>query len=127
MSELVSAYPTSGGIYWWAAKLGGPAAGFFTGWLNLIGLVAVTAVGRLRRATSWTSSSAPQRHLGGQLLPTRVFIVFVVILVLRPCSNIFSSHLLAVINNVSVWWHVVGAAVIVLILIFVPDQPPAFS
>ena len=25
--ELVSAYPTSGGIYWWAAKLGGPAAG----------------------------------------------------------------------------------------------------
>ena len=25
--ELVSAYPTSGGIYWWAAKMGGPAAG----------------------------------------------------------------------------------------------------
>jgi amino acid transporter len=43
MSELVSAYPTSGGIYWWASKMGGPAAGFFTGWLNLIGLVAVTA------------------------------------------------------------------------------------
>ena len=43
MSELVSAYPTSGGIYWWASKLGGPAAGFFTGWLNLIGLLAVTA------------------------------------------------------------------------------------
>ena len=38
MSELVSAYPTSGGIYWWASKLGGPRAGFFTGWLNLIGL-----------------------------------------------------------------------------------------
>ena len=43
MSELVSAYPTSGGIYWWASKMGGPRAGFFTGWLNLIGLVAVTA------------------------------------------------------------------------------------
>ena len=42
MSELVSAYPTSGGIYWWASKLGGAKAGFFTGWLNLIGLVAVT-------------------------------------------------------------------------------------
>ena len=36
--------------------------------------------------------------------------------------NIFSSHLLAVINNVSVWWHVVGAAAIVVILLFVPDQ-----
>src|SRR3982751_4010888 len=43
MSELVSAYPTSGGIYWWASKLGGPRAGFFTGWLNLIGLIAVDA------------------------------------------------------------------------------------
>ena len=27
MSELVSAFPTSGGIYWWASKLGGPKAG----------------------------------------------------------------------------------------------------
>ena len=27
MSELVSAYPTSGGIYWWASKLGGPRRG----------------------------------------------------------------------------------------------------
>ncbi len=26
MSELVSAYPTSAGIYWWASRLGGPAA-----------------------------------------------------------------------------------------------------
>ena len=43
MSELVSAYPTSGGIYWWAAKLGGVKAGFYTGWLNLIGLIAILA------------------------------------------------------------------------------------
>ena len=40
MSELVSAYPTAGGIYWWASKLGGPAWGWFTGWFNLIGLSA---------------------------------------------------------------------------------------
>src|SRR5213596_2848420 len=26
MSELVSAFPTSGGIYWWASKLGGANA-----------------------------------------------------------------------------------------------------
>src|ERR1700759_1696103 len=41
MAELASAYPTSGGIYWWASKLGGPKAGFFAGWLNLMGLLAV--------------------------------------------------------------------------------------
>ena len=38
-----------------------------------------------------------------------MFILFVVILVLAAVANIFSGHLLAVINNISVWWHVVGA------------------
>ena len=43
MSELVSKYPTAGGIYWWASKLGGPVWGWFTGWFNLVGLVGVVA------------------------------------------------------------------------------------
>jgi hypothetical protein len=43
MSELASAMPTAGGIYYWASKLGGAGWGWFTGWFNLIGLVAVTA------------------------------------------------------------------------------------
>src|ERR1700742_181166 len=43
MSELASAYPTAGGIYFWASKLGGPAWGWFTGWFNLIGLICVVA------------------------------------------------------------------------------------
>src|ERR1051325_4238101 len=43
MSELVSAYPTAGGPYWWAAKLGGPGWAWFTGWFNGIGLGGVVA------------------------------------------------------------------------------------
>src|SRR6202162_4816264 len=43
MSELASAMPTAGGIYYWASKLGGAGWGWFTGWFNLIGLVAVSA------------------------------------------------------------------------------------
>ena len=128
MSELVSAYPTSGGIYWWASKLGGPAAGFFTGWLNLIGLIAVTAGVSYGCATfidltltTYSASWAENYSLN------RVFIIFVVVLALAASLNIFSSHLMAVMNNVSVWWHVVGASIIVLILIFVPDQHQSFS
>ena len=33
--DLVSAYPTAGGIYWWASELGGKGWGWFTGWFNL--------------------------------------------------------------------------------------------
>ena len=128
MSELVSAYPTSGGIYWWASKLGGPRAGFFTGWLNLIGLVAVTAGVAYGCATfiDLTISTWSTSYAGGYSL-TRVFIIFLVVLALAATANIFSGHLMALMNNTSVWWHVVGAAAIVLILIFVPDHHQSFS
>jgi amino acid transporter len=128
MSELVSAYPTSGGIYWWASKLGGAKAGFFTGWLNLIGLVAVTAGVSYGCATfiDLTISTYSSSYAGDYSL-TRVFIIFLLVLVIVSVLNIFSSHLMAVMNNVSVWWHVVGASAIVLILIFVPDQHQSFS
>src|SRR5271166_4596524 len=43
MSELASAFPTAGGIYYWAYRLGGAGWAWFTGWFNLIGLVAVVA------------------------------------------------------------------------------------
>ena len=128
MSELVSAYPTSGGIYWWSSKLGGPMAGFFTGWLNLIGLVAVTAGVSYGCATfiDLTLSTFSTGYAEGYSL-TRVFLIFLVVLILAAVLNIFSSHLMAIMNNVSVWWHVVGASAIVLILILVPDQHQSFS
>src|SRR5689334_16562569 len=128
MSELVSAYPTSGGIYWWASKLGGPRAGFYTGWLNLVGLVAVTAGVAYGCATfidltisTWSKGYADNYSL------TRVFITFVIVLLIAAVLNIFSGHLMAIMNNVSVWWHVAGAAFIVGILLLVPDHHQSWS
>src|ERR1044071_599889 len=43
MAELVSKYPTAGGIYYWASTMGGPRWGWFTGWFNWVGLVGVVA------------------------------------------------------------------------------------
>ena len=127
MSELASAFPTSGGIYWWASRLGGPAAGFYTGWLNLIGLVAITASVVYGCATflntlittywipSWANS------FGGNPL-VQTFILFMILMVLVTLFNIFSGHLMAVMNNVSVWWHVFGAAAIILVLVLLPSH-----
>ena len=128
MSELVSAFPTSGGIYWWAAKLGGPKAGFFTGWLNLIGLVAVTAGVAYGAATFIDLTiSTYSKGFAADYSLNRVFLIFVVVLALASVLNIFSGHLMAIMNNVSVWWHVVGATAIVLILILVPDDHQSIS
>jgi len=128
MAELVSAYPTSGGIYWWASKLGGPAAGFFTGWLNLIGLLAVTASVAYGCATflDLTLNTLSPSWADGYSL-TRVFLIFLVILAVAALLNIFSGHLMAVLNNISVWWHVAGAATVILVLAIVPKTHQALS
>jgi amino acid transporter len=128
MSELVSAYPTSGGIYWWASKLGGVKAGYYTGWLNLIGLFAIDASVAYGCATfidltldTYSTSWAADYSL------TRVFLIFLVVLALAAVVNIFSSHLLAVLNNISVWWHVIGATAVVLILLIAPAHHASVS
>ncbi|KAH1190713.1 Amino-acid permease BAT1 [Glycine max] len=46
MAEICSSYPTSGGLYYWSAKLAGPRwapfASWITGWFNIVGQWAVT-------------------------------------------------------------------------------------
>ncbi len=43
MAQIASAYPTAGGLYHWSSILGGRGWGWATAWLNLLGLVFVTA------------------------------------------------------------------------------------
>jgi amino acid transporter len=139
MSELASAFPTAGGIYYWASKLGGAGWGWFTGWFNLIGLVAVVASVDYVCATflmnllglynvhfifNFTKASAfTDVHYSAHVN----FALFGSILLLHGLINVFSSHLVSLFNNVSVWWHVIGVAVIVVILIAVPSHHASLS
>jgi amino acid transporter len=134
MSELVSAYPTAGGIYWWAGRLGGPIWAWFTGWFNLIGLVAVVAsvdyacanflnvVLGLYGVNIFGINFGDSAHILEE-----IFLLFVLILLLHVLINVRRTHLLARINSVSVWWHVIGVAVIVIVLIVVPAHHQSFE
>src|SRR6202161_4481250 len=135
MSELASAFPTAGGIYFWASRLGGAGWGWFTGWFNLIGLIAVVA------SVDYAAASFLQYLLGlynvdfiFNFASTNVhydahvfFALFALILALHGLINVFSSHLVSRFNGVSVWWHVIGVAVIVVVLIAVPAHHASFS
>jgi amino acid transporter len=127
MSELASAYPTSGGIYWWASKLGGPKAGFFAGWLNLIGLLAITASVVYGAATFlnitlglYSPTYSGNFFHGDDLKQS--FFWFAVIMALITFLNSFSSQIQAKLNNISVWWHVLGTALIIGILVIAPAE-----
>ncbi|REK19122.1 MAG: amino acid permease [Planctomycetota bacterium] len=43
MAQIASAFPTAGGLYHWAAILGGRGWGWLTAWFNLAGLITVLA------------------------------------------------------------------------------------
>ena len=134
MAELVSAYPTAGGIYWWSGRLGGPIWAWFTGWFNLIGLVAVLAsvdyacatflnvVLGLYEVNLLGVNFGDEVHILGE-----VFLLFALILIVHTIVNVRRTHLLSLVNSVSVWWHVIGVAAIVIVLIVVPDGHQSFS
>jgi amino acid transporter len=129
MSELVSRYPTAGGIYYWSSALGGPGWGWFTGWFNWIGLVGIVASVVYASAQfmnvllSLYGLDVGFANFGDtEHVLSETFILFALILGLHCLVNIYSSPLVARINNISVWWHVLGVAVIIAILVFVPSD-----
>ena len=127
MAELASAYPTAGGLYYWASKLGGPGWGWFTGWFNLIGQFAITAGIDYGAAVTidvllhaWFPSipaTAPAFTNGAYLLDAATqwstLLIYAIILVLHASLNIFGVRIVAFLNDVSVWWHIAGVALIV--------------
>jgi len=129
MAELTSAFPTAGGPYWWAARLGGAGWSWFTGWFNIVGLLGIVAsVGYGAASFLYALLALYGVNLLGVDFGDSVhvisetFLLFLIIMALVTAINIFSSPLLALFNNVSVGWHVLGVVVIIALLVFVPDQ-----
>ncbi len=129
MAELASAYPTAGGLYYWASKLGfrgrgGPAWGWYTGWFNLVGQVAVTAGIAYGAAVTldvllhawFPSIPATPGTIAGIDPATQwvTLLLYAIILVIVAMLNIFGVRLVAFLNDVSVWWHIVGVLLIVV-------------
>jgi amino acid transporter len=127
MAEIASKYPTAGGLYYWASKMGGAGWGWFTGWFNLIGQIAITAGIDYGAATF--ADALLQLLWGGTFKGTahEVIYVYAVVLALHALMNIFSVRLVAFLNDVSVWWHVVGVVIIVGFLIFKPGHHQSFG
>src|ERR1700742_4975731 len=55
LGQIGSAYPTAGGLYHWSSILGGRGWGWATAWVNLLGLIFVTAAVTVGAYTLFTS------------------------------------------------------------------------
>jgi amino acid transporter len=123
MAEVCSSYPTAGGLYYWAAKLGGkngPAWSWFTGWFNLLGQVAITA--GIDGGLALFASAFMNNWFGYPLTPWPILGVYAVALFLHGLLNTFGIRLVALLNNISVWWHILGVVIIVGVLLIAPKH-----
>ncbi|KAH7099654.1 APC amino acid permease [Auriculariales sp. MPI-PUGE-AT-0066] len=122
MAEVCSSTPTSGGPYFWSAKLA-PAghaafASWITGWFNLLGQVAVTT-GISYGCANFLATAAT---IGTDFAPNakNILGIYAAVLVAQ------GVHLLRHINNVSIVWHAVGTiAVIIAVLAAAPKHQSA--
>jgi amino acid transporter len=126
MAEICSAYPTAGGLYYWAAKLApgdsAPIWSWFTGWFNLVGQVAVTAGISFGCAYSVSAFLAIFTNHPYWTSPGHVIAILAVILFAQGVLNTFSIRLVSLLNNVSVYWHLIGVAIIVVVLFWAPSS-----
>ena len=125
MAEIASAYPTAGGLYYWSSKLGSPAWGWFTGWFNLVGQIAVTAAigyGLAIFATSLINLWFDYPNTKEWTLLTYTVVMLIAVLL-----NMMKVSVTALLNTISAYWHMVGVAFIVLVLIIVPDNHQSVS
>jgi len=134
MAELTSRYPTAGGPYWWAHDLGGKGWSWMTGWFNIVGLIGIVASVGYGAAIFLNATLAlyglnifginfgDSAHILGE-----TWLLFFLILVLYTLVNIFADRGLAMMNNISVGWHLLGTAIVIGLLIFIPDDHQSAS
>ncbi|MGH2407282.1 MAG: amino acid permease [Candidatus Limnocylindrales bacterium] len=129
MSEIASAYPTAGGLYYWASRMKNKNWGWWTAWLNLIGQFAIVA-GINYAAAGFINATIVDKIFGstfntyelvhgvlnGQLITMGLLMLVQLVL------NVAGINLVALLNQVSVWWHIVVVALIA-ILIFTIGKP----
>ncbi|KAI1811422.1 amino acid/polyamine transporter I [Poronia punctata] len=129
MAEIVSAIPTSGGPYFWAAMMAPPSlspfAAWITGWFNLLGQVAVTT-GISFGLANLIATIATVQNPTYVPTPSKTIGIYAAVLVSHGLVNTFGVRVLKYLNNVSIVLHSAGVtAIAIAILAKAPTHQPA--
>uniref|UniRef100_A0A0D9VA52 Glucan endo-1,3-beta-D-glucosidase n=1 Tax=Leersia perrieri TaxID=77586 RepID=A0A0D9VA52_9ORYZ len=114
MAEICSAYPTSGGLYYWSAKLAGKEwaslASWVTGWFNIVGQqwAAIASVdfslAQLLQVIILLSTGGA--NCGGYMASKyTVLAIYAFILILHGIINSLPIELLSLFGHVGAIWN----------------------
>jgi amino acid transporter len=124
MAEIASVYPTAGGLYYWAFRLGDARWAWFTGWLNMVGQVTMTAGVNIAAAMYLIGAVTQGLRISTVPLlgcaPTDWYFqvgVMTLLTIPQVLINVYSVRLVRALNDLSVFWHVGGVLLIVVLLL----------
>lgn len=117
MAEIVSAIPTSGGPYFWAAMLA-PArysafCAWLTGWFNFLGQVAVTT-GISFGLAGLIATAAKVKYPSFEGSASETIGIYAAVLISHGLVNTFGVRILRYLNNLSIILHSVGVTAIAI-------------
>ncbi len=130
MAEIGSAYPTAGGLYYWASRLGGYQWGWFVAWMNMLGQITITAgidigaaiygVGLVQGLFGIPADAPVLGGMFGWTWTSWGFYIFAMVIIMIPqvLINVFGIKLTAMLNDFSVYWHIGGVLIIAFLLFF---------
>ncbi|XP_052198453.1 amino-acid permease BAT1 homolog [Diospyros lotus] len=130
MAEICSSYPTSGGLYYWSAKLAGPSwapfASWITGWFNVVGQWAVTtsvdfSLAQLIEVIILLSTGGKN---GGGYQASKYVVICIHggILLLHAIINCLPISLLSLIGQLAAAWNFVGVFILMIIVPIVAKE-----
>jgi amino acid transporter len=127
MAEIASAYPTAGGLYYWASKLRNKNWGWWTAWLNLGGQVSIVA--GINYSAAFYLCSTILNPLFGIDPNVETFGILNaiwitgILIAIEVVFNVAGSRVVAFMNDLSVWWHIFFVAAIAIALFALGSQP----
>ena len=127
MAEIASAYPTAGGLYYWASKLRNKDWGWWTAWLNLGGQISIVA--GINYSAAFYLCATILKPIVGVDPNVETFGVLNaiwitgILIAIEIGFNIAGTRIVAFMNDLSVWWHIGFVAAITLALFAIGTQP----
>ncbi|KAG6000255.1 hypothetical protein E4U21_005632 [Claviceps maximensis] len=117
LAEFLSAYPTAGGQYHWAAivswKSSSRAISYTTGWINVCGWVALSASGPLLGST-FVINIVSLLHPTYDARPWHQFLIYIAFALTALVLNALFTRFLPYFTKAAFLWSVAGFVVIVI-------------
>ncbi|MEV5386890.1 amino acid permease [Streptomyces sp. NPDC052721] len=132
-AELAARWPISGAIYQWSSRLAGTTAGWFAGWIMILGQILTVAAAAIAAQAVlpgiWSGfqivgGPGADPSVGSPAGARNAVLLGCLLLVITTAVNILGVRQMAAATSFGVAVEIIGVIVLVLVLFFLPERGP---